>query len=1010
MLLLVYQALLSGLLVLAPTVQAQRSSIQTKDVGNCSCGYYDDEAKILFTESSIVYFNESSGIPTDFVVEEFAHRYDRGWNSLYRQGASINNVQIANDSTARNLTSLQMSCDPSDDEHLVVGSSIRTARQDIFFGSFRSSLRPARSWQRGSVISMSLTYNQTESWEIDVMNTDNNTQAWVSMLMQGQFPNTWLGANFTNLTLEGFQPWFYEEYRVDWTRDSLNYYIGGVLQKSYNTSVNSSIPATPAPLHFQHWSLGNKYSSQGPPLSTNQANIGWTRLFFNSSAMTDDEHAAFNARCSIQDACLMSDNSLRGASAYGPESAEPWTQSQPPYEIKWVPLIIDIIFAAAFIVLTSKTLWRRFSWHKLLVLLGVRKREEPKPKSFSADEPSVKKEKEKSLSLDGSETSHSQDGDNGSTLPRNASYNTLNLPPYKGTQTPAPQYQTPAASRRPSLSNMTQNSFNGPFGTTNVTQGESSRAASRAPSIHGVGSSEPTSPQSTAQVAIPEANDSNETQPKAAETKPAEKAAAVGKDGNPAAGSARPPRIDYLAGFISISCLLVTANHFGLTYFGGVISPDTDTHYYSEVIARKSFATYFLDPLWIGPFLMISTRFLTSNYIRTGKLDNMAQKVVARPFRLLTPVASIAFLIYFLMDSGAVNWLEYLPSVTWSFWPFTTVAPNPGVYISEILQLAFLIPNAAPMITNNYCTGSLWTIPVQLQGAWQTLLALIMIRECKTPWKRFVFYFFCTAMHWYAHSWGSYYYAGVLLADLDLTFKYKKWIQPKWYIYWPYLIFFSCVAIGGFTIDMVAVHTGVQYAAIEYGWHPDPYTGLSIGQAQPLSYPDYFIPRLNALLSTVAMQMVVEICPTIQKAFSIKIFQWLFPHIFSVYLIHGFIFWSVGSWAMVSLFSYGLPYWLCTLLTAIVSYGTLFASLPLLTPPIEALGKSFTMRLWEHASQEPVAKKPTTYPFGEEFLTMRGQQKSPSYSFDTPSSPSGTMTPIIVSEKGKEVYTSSREL
>jgi len=116
------------------------------------------------------------------------------------------------------------------------------------------------------------------------------------------------------------------------------------------------------------------------------------------------------------------------------------------------------------------------------------------------------------------------------------------------------------------------------------------------------------------------------------------------------------------------------------------------------------------------------------------------------------------------------------------------------------------------------------------------------------------------------------------------------------------------------------------------------------------------------------MQLVVEICPAIQKVLSIKPLQWLFPHVFTIYLIHGFIFWSVGSWAMVSIFSYGCPYWLCVLLTWIICYGTLLGSLPLLTPPIEAMGKKLTLSIWENASQDPVPRKPTTFPFGKDLF------------------------------------------
>ncbi|EED14778.1 hypothetical protein TSTA_042520 [Talaromyces stipitatus ATCC 10500] len=1027
-----WQGLLFTLLVVSKATHAAHN-ITTMDVGNCACGFYDEDADLYFTESTIAYFNESGSIPTDFIAEEFEHRYDRGWNNMYRMGAAVDNVQIAQDVTARNRTSLELSCHPSDKDHLVVGSSIRTSRQDIFFGSFRASLRPARPWMQGSVISMNLEHNQTESWQVDVMNTDNSSAAWVDMLMRGQFADIWYGINFTNLTNEGLSPWYYTEYRVDWTRDSLNYYIGDVLRTSYNTSVNSSIPATPAPLKFQHWSLGNKYTSQGPPSFTNLANVAYARLFFNSSTWNDTTRAAYDERCSIQQACRMDDLSLRGASPSDPKSLEPWKQYQPPYKIRWAPLIIDIVMAAIFVVLTGKTLWRRFTWHKFMVFLGVHKRDPPQSRSFDTPPRStslIDRDPQTNAESDEGRISPASPTSDRANLSRNESFATL--PPYRGSQTPLPQYQSPAVSRRPSLSNMASHSFAYPASLSGTIQGESSRAASRTPSLHAVPMMDHSATPGQEVYSSPmQAEDSSDKNKAAVKTEAAEvakdaqtKPKETGKDSKPAAGaaavSAKPPRVDYLAGFISISAVLVTANHFGLTYFSAVIIPGDSAHYQSETIARKTFATYFLDPLWIGPFLMISTRFLTSNYIRTGKLDNMAQKIVARPFRLLTPVASIAFLEYFLMDAGALNWLEYLPSVTWSDWPFTSIPKNPGTFISEIIQLAFLIPNAAPMITINYCTGVLWTIPVQLQGAWQTLLGLIMIRQIKTPWKRFSFYLFCTIMHWYALSWGSYYYVGILLADLDITYKYKqKWLNPRPWVFWPLLILMICTAIASFSIDLVTQHNGVNYAQIEYGWHPDPHTGLSLVQASAAAYPDYFIPRLNAFLATITMQGVVEISPTLQKLLSAKFLQWLFPHIFSIYLIHGFIMWSVGSWTMISMFSHGYPYWLCTLITAIVCYGTLFAVLPILTPPIEALGKGFTQRLWQFASLEPVERKPTTYPFGEEFLTTRGQlhtSKPSSLDGVLPSSASSASGGVTVlnekdmTGKGKEAELTVREL
>jgi len=81
--------------------QAQQS---TTDVAGCNCGFYDQDTGLVFTDSSVAYFNETNDIPDDLVVESFAHKYDRGWNALYRKGAAVENIEITDDATARNLT------------------------------------------------------------------------------------------------------------------------------------------------------------------------------------------------------------------------------------------------------------------------------------------------------------------------------------------------------------------------------------------------------------------------------------------------------------------------------------------------------------------------------------------------------------------------------------------------------------------------------------------------------------------------------------------------------------------------------------------------------------------------------------------------------------------------------------------------------------------------------------------------------------------------------------------
>lgn len=185
----------------------------------------------------------------------------------------------------------------------------------------------------------------------------------------------------------------------------------------------------------------------------------------------------------------------------------------------------------------------------------------------------------------------------------------------------------------------------------------------------------------------------------------------------------------------------------------------------------------------------------------------------------------------------------YLPSTTWSTWPFTVAYDSLGDFISEIIELMYLIPHAAPHIAFNCCTGVLWTIPVQLQGSWLVLLSVIVIREIKTPWKRFGYYIFCVVNHWYALSRGSYFWLGPMLADLDLTYKYRKWLHTHPIVYYPLVILCAALGLGGLSIDLATQWTVVNYATYEYNIHPDPATGRPIARlpAQDIrstSYPN----------------------------------------------------------------------------------------------------------------------------------------------------------------------------
>ncbi|KAF4613367.1 hypothetical protein G7Y89_g15519 [Cudoniella acicularis] len=260
--------------------------------------------------------------------------------------------------------------------------------------------------------------------------------------------------------------------------------------------------------------------------------------------------------------------------------------------------------------------------------------------------------------------------------------------------------------------------------------------------------------------------------------------------------------IEYLAGLTILLSIIVSIDHFGSTFVPALIFPGAPYHHERDLA-------------WIS------------------------EKAVTRNFRIMIPIVAVIMLEYFLIQCGALKWLEYLPSITWSTWPYVTSFDSFGSFVSECFELAYLVPNAVPQIIFNYCTGVLWTMPVQLQGSWLVLLGVVVIREIKNPWKRFSYYALCTILH--------------------------------------------CVDV----VNQVADWSFINY---QYRIHSDILTALPIYQADPDALAPYYIPRLNGLTFAISLQALIELSPAVQAVLSMKILTWIFPHNFTIYLFHGLVF------------------------------------------------------------------------------------------------------------------------
>ena len=1014
-----YSALPSSCLVLSALVLQAVADVAPINGSPCNCGFRDNSTGDVWTDSIIVYFNESTTIPPEgFNASRYVNNREKNWNSFYRRATTPDNLKIAapvntpSNISVANLSSLQFTVDPATKAHVVTGAELKSLRRDIQYGSFRTYMLGPRQKAGGTALSMIWKYNETQILEMDMANGETD-DAWITYMAADEFPTRDLtGVNYTglgNATFPHSKAWDWTELRMDWTKNETRFYVEGDLTRSITKKKMPKLPSVPGQMQFSHWSTGNKYLEEGPPLNNpSVGNIGYIRLFFNSSTWDKSNHTEFDQRCTdVSAICSTEDPALRGQSAYPIAAVKKWKQAKNKHGKRVAAIWISILCVGWTTFLILHALIKRAPWKKSKASAPAKK---PSPAPAGSEPPSYNGTRPPS------EQSDYPLANQGAKFGMFSEDATLagsgwGTPNAAGSGWGTPNgYATPmhpfSPTRRSSITIYDDDEIRpSPLGSTAPSIKGRKTSFSTPPIRYNAAKSSPAlaSPSSPASPSNDKLYETGFSDVKLNDLPPPRRPNPFGDKSFPdtsmstvalaernvqkvpitqlpmAKGPAPKQRVDYLAGLVACCSIFVTVIHFCLTFLPAVIQPFMSAHYESERYAHKIIAPLVLGYFWLGVFFTTSTRFLVGTYLRTGNMKGVAEKCVRRAPRLIIPIAAVALFEYFIIDVGGTKWLMYLPSITWSDWPFVTSYTTFGEYLSEVLELLFLIPNAVPQITFNYCTGVLWTIPVQLQGTWTILLAGIVVREIKTPWKRFSYYGFVVLCHYYARSWGSLMWLGVMLTDLDITYKYKKFLNDRPVALYACIAGACFLAACGNVVEYVASNTGIQFSTWEAGIHPEPTTGLPLVQVpdSPLAgYPPYYVPKLNCIIFAFGLTSLVELSTNVQKILSMRIFIIIFPHIFTIYLIHGLVLWSLGSFVCVHLAAANVPYWANMLITAMCCYGTIFGCLPIVTPIIELLGKVITDQIWLFASRKPAVRRATLYPFPEDLIQEGNEDKN----------------------------------
>lgn len=370
--------LLWGVAFLSAFVAGQQQQ-QVTLPSQCSCGFRDPSTTEIFTESIIIYFNETTSVDSHvFELLNYRNKNQQGWNTIFPQGSNPANFEIGNNATWQwqddlNQTSpsLQMLLDrPPQFNHISTGAEMRSMRRDMLYGSFRAEMRSAAPWVGGSAMSMYMHYNDSQEVGMDLTNMNDARLARVLQLVNGEWPDYALAINYSQIE-RGYpprtpprSPWDFMDLRFDWTKDNVDFWLNGNNSRHVDEN-DRSLPETPGSLYFSHWSTGDRNYMQGPPTNGSFASIKWIRAFFNSSQMTDAQHRAYDQQCLTTQPCSTEDITLRGSTEYQRASTVPFRQRNPIRGLRRAAGYVAAAFAFFGIAAIINALIRRGPWHKV---------------------------------------------------------------------------------------------------------------------------------------------------------------------------------------------------------------------------------------------------------------------------------------------------------------------------------------------------------------------------------------------------------------------------------------------------------------------------------------------------------------------------------------------------------------------------------------------------------------------------------------------------------------------
>jgi hypothetical protein len=184
---------------------------------------------------------------------------------------------------------------------LVSGSEIVSVRNDALLGSFRVGMKLSNS--SGTCGAFFFYYNNSQEIDMEFLSHQfNQSQGAVNLVLQTpeSIAHGYDASNTSGFEVQPlpFRPdEQFHEYRFDWTKDRVSFYVDG----KFLHEMTENVPTEGGGIFFNHWSNGDPNWSAGPPTQDTVMTISYMKSYFNSTD-TERSQNAYRERCPTFDA------------------------------------------------------------------------------------------------------------------------------------------------------------------------------------------------------------------------------------------------------------------------------------------------------------------------------------------------------------------------------------------------------------------------------------------------------------------------------------------------------------------------------------------------------------------------------------------------------------------------------------------------------------------------------------------------------------------------------------